>query len=80
MFRLLFIPSFITGLIIGVTSVWFSIAAEYRVDSINAIADDSVKKKVVTAAREEWEVYFSRLFPAAVREQDVYSVITPGES
>ncbi|XP_040214368.1 unconventional myosin-XV [Rana temporaria] len=42
-----------------------SLLAEYRLDSINAITDDSVKKKVVTAAREEWEVYFSRLFPAA---------------
>ncbi|XP_040297346.1 unconventional myosin-XV [Bufo bufo] len=42
-----------------------SLLAEYRVDSVNAIADDKVKKKVVSAAREEWEVYFSRLFPAA---------------
>ncbi|XP_068102481.1 unconventional myosin-XV [Hyperolius riggenbachi] len=42
-----------------------SLLAEYRLDSINAIADDAVKKKVVTAAREELEVYFSRLFPAA---------------
>ncbi|XP_075037418.1 unconventional myosin-XV [Mixophyes fleayi] len=42
-----------------------SILAEYRVDSLNAIADETVKKKVVAAAREEWEVYFSRLFPAA---------------
>ncbi|XP_066433961.1 unconventional myosin-XV [Eleutherodactylus coqui] len=42
-----------------------SLLMEYRVDSVNAIADDMVKKKVVTAAREEWEVYFSRLFPAA---------------
>ncbi|XP_063788896.1 unconventional myosin-XV [Pseudophryne corroboree] len=42
-----------------------SLLAEHRVDSLNAIADETVKKKVVTAAREEWEVYFSRLFPAA---------------
>ncbi|XP_018424807.1 PREDICTED: unconventional myosin-XV [Nanorana parkeri] len=42
-----------------------SLLAEYRIDSINAITDESVKKKIVTAAREEWEVYFSRLFPAA---------------
>ncbi|XP_071975982.1 unconventional myosin-XV isoform X2 [Engystomops pustulosus] len=42
-----------------------SLLVEYRLDSVNAIADDMVKKKVVTAAREEWEVYFSRLFPAA---------------
>ncbi|KAM9305752.1 LOW QUALITY PROTEIN: unconventional myosin-XV [Gastrophryne carolinensis] len=42
-----------------------SMLAEYRLDSINAITDDTVKKKLVTAAREELEVYFSRLFPAA---------------
>ncbi|XP_053328005.1 unconventional myosin-XV [Spea bombifrons] len=42
-----------------------SLLTEYRLDSINAIADETIKKKIVTAAREEWEVYFSRLFPAA---------------
>ncbi|CAH2307725.1 unconventional myosin-XV [Pelobates cultripes] len=42
-----------------------SLLAEYRLDSINAITDEAVKKKIVTAAREDWEVYFSRLFPAA---------------
>ncbi|KAM3915876.1 unconventional myosin-XV [Leptodactylus fuscus] len=42
-----------------------TLLAEYRLDSVNAIADDMVKKKVVAAAREELEVYFSRLFPAA---------------
>eukprot|EP00079_Xenopus_tropicalis_P038968 XP_017952739.1 PREDICTED: unconventional myosin-XV [Xenopus tropicalis] len=42
-----------------------SLLADFRLGSINAIADDSVKKKIVTVAREELEVYFSRLFPAA---------------
>ncbi|KAM4632500.1 unconventional myosin-XV [Discoglossus pictus] len=42
-----------------------SMLAEYRLDSVNAIADETIKKKIVTSAREEWEVYFSRLFPAA---------------
>ncbi|XP_075422006.1 unconventional myosin-XV isoform X2 [Ascaphus truei] len=42
-----------------------SLLDEYRLDSINAIADELVKKTIVTAAREELEVYFSRLFPAA---------------
>ncbi|XP_041432611.1 unconventional myosin-XV [Xenopus laevis] len=42
-----------------------SLLADFRLDSINAIADESLKKKIVTVAREELEVYFSRLFPAA---------------
>ncbi len=29
--------------------------------------EEHVKKTVVTAARETWEIYFSRLFPASVR-------------
>ncbi|OCT61758.1 hypothetical protein XELAEV_18047787mg [Xenopus laevis] len=45
-----------------------SLLAGFRLDSINAIADESVKKKIVTVAREELEVYFSRLFPAAGSE------------
>lgn len=30
--------------------------------------EERVKKIIVTAARETWEIYFSRLFPASVRE------------
>lgn len=29
--------------------------------------EEHVKKTIVTAARETWEIYFSRLFPASVR-------------
>jgi len=29
--------------------------------------EERVKKTIVTAARETWEIYFSRLFPASVR-------------
>lgn len=28
--------------------------------------EEHVKKTIVTAARETWEIYFSRLFPASV--------------
>lgn len=29
--------------------------------------EERVKKSVVTAAKDTWEIYFSRLFPASVR-------------
>lgn len=35
-------------------------------DPAAGIQDDKVKKKVVSVARDSWEVYFSRLFPASV--------------
>ncbi|XP_029433068.1 unconventional myosin-XV [Rhinatrema bivittatum] len=43
-----------------------ALLAENGLDSPTATAaSESVKKKVVTAAKEDWEIYFSRLFPAA---------------
>lgn len=42
------------------------LTAENNVDPAAGIQDDKVKKKVVTVARDSWEVYFSRLFPASV--------------
>lgn len=43
-----------------------SLTAENEVDPAAGIQDDKVKKKVVTVARDSWEIYFSRLFPASV--------------
>lgn len=50
------------------TLVWFLPAAENKLDSFSPVADESVKKEIIRVARENWEVYFSRLFPATVRE------------
>nr|XP_033770854.1 unconventional myosin-XV [Geotrypetes seraphini] len=38
---------------------------ENGLDAPNADATETAKRKVVSAAKEDWEVYFSRLFPAA---------------
>lgn len=40
---------------------------ENKLDSFSPVADVSVKKEIINFARDEWEVYFSRLFPATVR-------------
>uniref|UniRef100_A0A3Q3RQT3 Myosin XVA n=1 Tax=Mastacembelus armatus TaxID=205130 RepID=A0A3Q3RQT3_9TELE len=39
--------------------------AENKVDQVSGTHDENVKKKVVTMARDSWEIYFSRLFPAS---------------
>uniref|UniRef100_A0A087XND3 Myosin XVA n=1 Tax=Poecilia formosa TaxID=48698 RepID=A0A087XND3_POEFO len=40
-------------------------AAENKVDQASGTHDESVKKKVVAMAKDSWEIYFSRLFPAS---------------
>ncbi|XP_068509540.1 unconventional myosin-XV isoform X3 [Syngnathus scovelli] len=38
---------------------------ENQVDQVPGTHHETVKKKVVTTARDSWEIYFSRLFPAS---------------
>lgn len=40
--------------------------AQYGIEPNTDVPDETVKKAVVAAARESWEIYFSRLFPASV--------------
>ncbi|KAJ8363986.1 hypothetical protein SKAU_G00128170 [Synaphobranchus kaupii] len=42
-----------------------SLFAEHQIEPSSVAHDEIVKKKIVTAARESWEIYFSRLFPAS---------------
>ncbi|KAA0722587.1 Unconventional myosin-XV [Triplophysa tibetana] len=42
-----------------------SLLAQYNIEPNIDVQDESVKKTVIAAARESWEIYFSRLFPAS---------------
>ncbi|XP_041868353.1 unconventional myosin-XV [Melanotaenia boesemani] len=39
--------------------------AQNKVEPASEIPDENVKKKVVAMAKDSWEIYFSRLFPAS---------------
>lgn len=52
--------------------VWLT--AKHGVEQNMDPVEEHVKKTIVTAARETWEIYFSRLFPASVRERNNYWV------
>ncbi|XP_075942840.1 unconventional myosin-XV [Anarhichas minor] len=39
--------------------------AENKVDQVSGTHDENAKKKAVVMARDLWEIYFSRLFPAS---------------
>ncbi|TRY64413.1 hypothetical protein DNTS_017109, partial [Danionella cerebrum] len=39
--------------------------AQYGIEPNSDVQDESVKKAVIAAARDSWEIYFSRLFPAS---------------
>lgn len=53
--------------------VW--ITAKHGVEQNMDPVEEHVKKTVVTAARETWEIYFSRLFPASVRVINAQRII-----
>lgn len=42
-------------------------SAQNQLDTQRPLVTESVKRAVVNTARDSWEVYFSRLFPATVR-------------
>lgn len=42
-------------------------SAQNQLDTQRPLVTESVKRAVVNTARDSWEVYFARLFPATVR-------------
>lgn len=50
----------------GPDLAWYPLA-QNQLDTQRPLVTESVKRAVVSTARDSWEVYFSRLFPATVR-------------
>lgn len=53
--------------------VWMT--AKHGVEQNMDPVEEHVKKTIITAARETWEIYFSRLFPASVSMVDPQRII-----
>lgn len=49
--------------------------AKHGVEQNMDPVEEHVKKTIITAARETWEIYFSRLFPASVSMVDPQRII-----
>ena len=53
----------------------YSRPAEKNVDQAVGTQDEEVKKKAITMAKDSWDIYFSRLFPASVRLTSVCTTL-----